>query len=210
MSSEKDIILLGYSGHAYVAIEVLILNGYNIIGYLEKKENSGNPFNLKYLGFERDEATLQKIKGLKIFPAIGENKIRKGIIDFLEGKGFRSQTIIHPRAILSGYESIGDGCLVCKGVNINPLAEIGKGVILNTGCIIEHECKIEDFAHIAPGAVLSGNVKVGEGSFIGANAVVKQGIKIGKNSIIGAGSVVLKDVPDEATYVGNPANRLLK
>jgi len=84
-------------------------------------------------------------------------------------------------------------------------AKIGKNVILNTACIIEHECEISDSVHIAPGAVLAGNVFVGERSFIGANSVVMQGVKIGKDVIIGAGSVVISDVPDGKKIVGNPS-----
>jgi acetyltransferase EpsM len=37
---------------------------------------------------------------------------------------------------------------------------VGKNVILNTGCIIEHECVLGDAVHIGPGAVLAGNVKL--------------------------------------------------
>ena len=68
-------------------------------------------------------------------------------------------------------------------------AEIKKGVIINTGAIVEHECIINDYAHIAPGAVLAGSVFVGANSFIGANAVVKQGVKIGKN-VISIGKII--------------------
>jgi acetyltransferase-like isoleucine patch superfamily enzyme len=45
--------------------------------------------------------------------------------------------------------------------------------------------------------------------FIGAGAIIIQGITIGENSIIGAGSVVIKNIPENSTYVGNPA-KLIK
>ncbi|MNE88595.1 putative acetyltransferase EpsM [compost metagenome] len=92
---------------------------------------------------------------------------------------------------------------------MNPFTEIGKGVIINSGAVIEHECKVEDFCHIAPGATLLGNVQVGAYSFVGGNAVVKQGVKIGSNVIVGAGAVVLNDIPDNSVVAGNPA-KLLK
>ena len=90
---------------------------------------------------------------------------------------------------------------------INACATIGDAVICNTACIIEHECRIANFVHIAPGAVLAGNVKIGEGTFVGANAVIKQGITIGKNVTIGAGAVVTKNIGDGLTYYGNPATQ---
>jgi acetyltransferase EpsM len=57
--------------------------------------------------------------------------------------------------------------------------------------------------------VLCGTVKVGEGTLIGARAIVIPGKKIGKWVTIGAGSVVVKDIPDYAVAVGNPA-RVIK
>ncbi len=46
---------------------------------------------------------------------------------------------------------------------------------------------------------------VKKGASIGANATVLCGITVGRYSFIGAGAVVLKDVPDYALVVGNPA-----
>ena len=94
------------------------------------------------------------------------------------------------------------------GVVINARATIGKQVILNTGCSIDHDCFLEDFVHISPGVALAGNVRVGEGTHIGIGAVVIPGVKIGKWCTIGAGTVVLKDVPDGAMVVGNPGRMI--
>lgn len=44
---------------------------------------------------------------------------------------------------------------------------------------------------------------------LGANVVIIGNVHIGNNVIIGAGSVVVKDVPDNAVVVGNPA-RIIK
>ncbi|MGE4416361.1 MAG: acetyltransferase, partial [Marinobacterium sp.] len=82
---------------------------------------------------------------------------------------------------------------------------IGKGVILNTGCSIDHDCTIGDCAHISPGARLAGGVKVGMQSWVGIGASVKQLINIGHQVTVGAGAVVLVDLPDGVTAVGVPA-----
>ena len=208
----KKIALFGYSGHAFVVAEALLLCGCQISGYYDRKEAAENPFNLPYLGIEQTGSVLQNFRSFSEGAAlcIGDNVIRKNIFRLLQEMEIRSIVVQHPAAIVSGLATVGEGSFIAAGAIVNPLAKIGKGVILNTGCLIEHECQVADFAHIAPGAVLAGNVKVGENSFIGANAVIKQGITIGKNATVGAGSVVLKDIPDNETRAGNPAKALRK
>jgi acyl-[acyl carrier protein]--UDP-N-acetylglucosamine O-acyltransferase len=100
-----------------------------------------------------------------------------------------------------------DGIMIAANATLNPLVELGRGVICNTSTSIDHECIIGDFCHIAPGAVLCGNVTVGRSTFIGANAVIRQGIHIGNNVMIGAGTVVkiFRSYGDS-----NPARSLLR
>lgn len=202
---DKKVILVGYSGHTLVAAEALLLSGYVIKGYLEKKKSTSNLLGIKFLGYEQEDLIIESIKGMNVFPAIGDNMIRENLFTYFENHSFAFIKAIHPKANISESSEIGLGTLVCQGANVNPFVKIGKGAIINTGSIIEHECVIGDFAHIAPGAVLAGNVKVGKGSFVGSNAVIKQGVQIGDYVMIGAGSVVLRDVDSYSVVVGNPA-----
>ena len=204
----SKVALVGYSGHAYVVYETLNQAGYEIVGYFEKASIQKNPFNLKYLGYERDHKAISKVVDTAFFPAIGDNNIRRKITEFLLDANYQIANAISPFASISTLSVIQAGVLVCRGACINPFAEIQTGVILNTGVIIEHECVVSEFVHISPGAVLAGNVFVGKNSWIGANAVVKQETRIGNNVIVGAGSVVLNDIPDNEIWVGNPAKKI--
>ena len=44
--SDKKVILIGYSGHAFVVAETVIENGLKIIGYSEKEKLYSDPFDL--------------------------------------------------------------------------------------------------------------------------------------------------------------------
>jgi sugar O-acyltransferase (sialic acid O-acetyltransferase NeuD family) len=202
---DKKVILIGYSGHAYVVADIAFENQYEIIGYTEKSRAQNNPFNLNYVGYEREIDFFENKKEAGFIIGIGDNLIREKIYNLITSKDAEIMTLISNTASISKSARIGKGTFVNKNVSINALAKVGSNVILNTACIIEHECEISDSVHIAPGAVLAGNVFVGERSFIGANSVVKQGVKIGKDVIIGAGSVVISDVPDGKKIVGNPS-----
>jgi sugar O-acyltransferase (sialic acid O-acetyltransferase NeuD family) len=199
-------VLIGYSGHAFVVYGILKAAGKNVTGYCDVAEKANNPFTLPYFGTENSETGLDAIKANGYFIAIGDNLLRKKIYDSLQQKQLTPANAIHSSAVIDASATIAEqGVMIAANVTINPLATIGTGAICNTGCIIEHECAVGEFAHIGPGAVLCGNVKIGSGTFVGANAVIKQGITVGKNAMIGAGAVVVKDVPDNVTVMGIPA-----
>lgn len=199
-------ILIGYSGHGFVACSILKTAGSIVTAYCDNEEKKINPFQLQYLGTEDSEKARQAFEKNTIFIGIGNNGIRQKVFEKLYNDGFQIANAIHPSSIICTSTSIANnGVMLGARSTIQPLAKIGNAVICNTGCIIEHECIVEAFCHIGPGAILCGNVHVGEGSFIGAGAVVRQGLTIGKNCIVGAGAVVVNDVPDFSKVVGVPA-----
>lgn len=199
-------ILIGYSGHAFVAYGITAAAGKKITGYCDNEEKAYNPFSLPYIGREDSDTALAACRQNGFFIAIGDNGIRAKVYNKLAALQLLPANAIHPSAVIDGTAVIAtNGVMIAANAIINPLAQIGTGAICNTGSIIEHECVVGDFAHIGPGAVLCGNVKVGSGTFVGAGAVVRQGISIGSNVMIGAGAVVVKDVPAGTTVMGIPA-----
>ena len=205
---KKPVAIVGYSGHAYVIIDILLSAGRLVTAYCDQDEKEFNPYHLEYLGKESE--VLNKLKKFDFFACVGHNGIREKIHTNLSRILGNPINAIHPSAVISSSVKMGDGIMIAANATLNPLVEIGRGVICNTAVSIDHECIIGDFTHIAPGAVLCGNVTIGRSSFIGANSVIRQGVTIGNNVIIGAGTVVIKDIPDGATVVGNPARNLVK
>lgn len=200
----RQAIIIGYSGHAYVVLDILLSNNYEIKGYCDIEENKQNLYKLTYLGFENNPDNLETLRQHDVFICIGSNQIRKNLFEYFLSKNINCPSVAHPSSIISSSAEIMTGSVIMPGTIINAYARIGNGVICNSAAIIEHECVIGDYAHIAPGATLAGNVNVGKCVFIGANSVIKQGVNIGDGVTIGAGSVILKDVPDGVVVYGNP------
>lgn len=205
---KKPVAVVGYSGHSYVIIDILLNAGRMVTAYCDSEEKGKNPYHLSYLGKENE--VINSLQSYDYFIGVGHNGIRRKIQTQLEEHLGKPINAIHPSAIISASVEMNHGIMISANATINPLVTLGLGVICNTSSSIDHECIIEDFAHVGPGAVLCGNVTIGAGTFVGANAVIKQGITVGKNVMIGAGAVIIRDIPDNMTVVGNPQRILEK
>lgn len=201
-----SLFLFGYSGHA-LSVADCIPNEVKLAGYFDVQASAENPLDLTYYGSEVSQDLRQVIEANYVFPSIGNNAVRKRIIQLFRDQNLREISLCHARAHVSKMSRVGLSSMIGANAVVNANSLIGDGVIINTGAIVEHDCTIADYCHIAPGAVIAGNVQIGSGTFIGANSTIRQGVQIGRDAIIGAGSVVLKDINDGETWYGSPAKK---
>jgi UDP-perosamine 4-acetyltransferase len=88
---------------------------------------------------------------------------------------------------------------------INCHTSVGDNVLVNTGAVVEHDCRIDSHVHIAPGVTLGGGVSVASGCHVELGASVIQSVRLGVDSIVAAGAVVVEDVADGVMVAGVPA-----
>ncbi len=207
MSESKRVFLFGYSGHAYVIIESFIAAGYTIAGYFDYSEAITNLFQIPYFGYEGSVDVPSIVKSDFVFPSVGDNTIRAKLVSFFEKHHLKQCILIDPSARVSKNARVGLSTYVGVNAIVNAQSHIGKGAIINTAAVVEHECEVQDFTHIAPAAVLCGNVRVGKGTFIGANASIRNNISICSDVILGAGSIVVKEIVEAGIYFGNPCKQ---
>jgi sugar O-acyltransferase (sialic acid O-acetyltransferase NeuD family) len=207
-----DIVIIGAGGHGRVVLDILYASKhYHVRGFLDSNKNLHGQFvdGVSVLG---DVAMLDGLRDAGVagaIVAIGENSTRKFYASVVAKHGLQLINAIHPTASLARTVSIGSNVVIAAGAMVCVHATVSDSAILNTGCIVEHECEIGQAAHICPGVRLAGHVTVGPVAFVGIGAVVIQGLTIGQAAVIGAGSVVLRDVPPYTTCVGQPA-RVIK
>lgn len=91
------------------------------------------------------------------------------------------------------------------GVKIGYGLYIGHGgpLVVNPRTVIGNNCNLSQFTTI--GSNSDKGAVIGDNTYIGPNVCIVEDVVIGCNVTIGAGSVVTKDIPDNATAVGNYA-----
>jgi sugar O-acyltransferase (sialic acid O-acetyltransferase NeuD family) len=202
------IVIIGAGGHGRVVLDILRNNHqFEVAGFIDTNPALHRQFidGIEVLG---DLSIIRRLPEIGIggaFVAIGDNRIRQKYAAFLAQAGVNLVSAIHPGASVAGTAQIGKNVVIAAGANICTHVTIEDSVILNTGCIIEHESVIHQAAHICPGVKLAGHVRIMESAFIGIGATIIQGITIGESAVVGAGTVVLQEVPAFTTVVGVPA-----
>lgn len=118
--------------------------------------------------------------------------------------------------------SLGERCILGQNVNVDGGTEIGNNVKIQNNVSIYTGVSVEDDVFLGPSCVFTNvtnprsqvnrrglyeKTVLRRGCTIGANATIVCGITIGRYAFIGAGAVVIKDVPDYALVMGNPARQ---
>jgi acetyltransferase-like isoleucine patch superfamily enzyme len=131
---------------------------------------------------------------------------------------------IRERAVL------GKGCVIGRGAYIGSGVQLGDHVKVQNYALVYEPAVIGDGVFIGPGVVLTNDrnpratspsgdpkstfdwvaegVRISNGASIGAQSVILAGTVIGAWAMVGAGSVVLRDIPNHALVVGNPAQQI--
>jgi sugar O-acyltransferase (sialic acid O-acetyltransferase NeuD family) len=181
----------------------LELNDFEVIGVFDINP-SASTLGIPHLG--PDESLPQIIDshpGLLVALAVDPPALkRKLLIHYTEGL---LATLVSSDSSISPSARLGPGAIVQSGVSVLANSELGKVCKLNHGATVHHDVRVGDYCTLAPGCRLLGNVQLGDEVFIGAGAVVLPRIRIGDRATVGAGAIVTKEIPADATVVGNPA-----
>jgi UDP-2-acetamido-3-amino-2,3-dideoxy-glucuronate N-acetyltransferase len=128
-------------------------------------------------------------------------------------------TIWHVSHVMRGSR-IGRNCRIGQNVVIGPAVRIGDGVKIQNNVSVYEGVTLEDDVFCGPSMVFTNVINprseirrmselrptlVRRGATLGANCTIVCGVTIGIYAFVGAGAVVVKDVPDFALVVGNPA-----
>lgn len=199
----QRIAVIGAGGHAAVVASAIIASGNQVTGFYADPPSSWGIkiFGIPVLG---PVSELSSKTCSHAIVAIGDNAARKRISSEID---IDWAIVVHPFSWVHPDVPLGEGTIVCAGAIIQPGAQIGSHVILNTKASVDHHCQVGDYAHIAV-AHLADGASIDEGVFMALGCTVLPKVHIGAWATVGSGAVVSRNVPANTTVIGNPARSL--
>lgn len=203
------LIVVGAGGHAKVVIECARSVGWRPVAAFDPGQVGRTVLGVPVRGSDDDiEAFWTDGHCDCAVVAIGANDLRKRLAGRIRALGCPTPSIVHPGAWISPTAEIGQGVVVMAGAVVNAEATVKRDCIINTCAVVEHDCRLGEAVHMAPRSVLGGGCRIGTETLFGIGATARPEIRVGKRAIVGGGSVVVADVLDMSTVFGNPARRV--
>lgn len=204
--------MIGGGGHSSVLTDILICQRREILAVISPEDISQRSVfkgmtHLKndedVLAFSKDKVLL--VNGIGMMPKSGS---KRKINEYFLSLGYRFETVIADSAYISPYSKIEAGAQILPMAIVQTGATIGCHSIINSGALVEHDCNIGPYNHIAPQARLCGHVETRDNVYVGAGSTVIQGVSIGSGAIVGAGTSLTKSL--DANTIAYPARVAIK
>ena len=168
------------------------INGYPVLGNVDQIHN--------YMAQNPDTS---------IFVPLGDNERRVELLSDFDTRGYSIPSFIHKSVFIEHDIIYGKAVYILPHTNIMPFTTIGDYCMISMGVNIAHHVNIHQGCFFSQGSNIGASMQIYDQAYCGIGCTVMTGVKsLGTESLIGAGSVVIRDVPDRAIVVGNPAKIL--
>lgn len=202
---KQQLIVLGFGGHARSVADIALAMGYKTLVFVDAQAQKGE----RFLDFPVLKSfTPSDSKVWCAFPASGNGLVRQAQTKLIQQQGWQLVSLIAPSATIGVGCRLEDAVFVGQQAHIGPMAKVGRGSIVNSGAVLEHECSLGEWAHVSVNATMAGRSCLGNFSMLGAGATVIDGLVVASNVTIGAGAVVNQSIELSGTYVGVPIRKL--
>jgi len=212
LNKHKPLVLIGGGGHASVLADILLGQGRDIVAVISPNDLSSRAVFAGLVHLTQDEEvkcfspeSVHLVNGIGMLP---RSMLRQRVNQQFLELGYHFETVIASDANVSKFAQVNAGAQILSGARVQTGSVIGEHTIINTGALIEHDCQIGAYNHIAPNATLCGEVRTADHVYIGANATLIQGLILGSQCIVGAGSILKQPLSFGTTCY--PAHAFIK
>ncbi len=137
---------------------------------------------------------------------IGERTRVWAFAHVMKGAHVGSDCNVGEHCYIEGGASVGNNVTVKNGVSVWARVTVEDNAFLGPHCVFTNDMNPRSYIKKGPETLMPTLVKAN--STIGAAATIVCGNTIGNYAFVAAGAVVIRDVPEYALVVGNPARHI--
>ena len=166
----RKLLILGAGGYGRTVADVARQLGvYDKIGFLDDGRSGG-----EILG-KCEEYDLFCDDDTEVYPAFGNNQVRKQWLERLQWEDIPVATLVHPNAYVSPTAKLGAGVVVLPMAVVNTGCALESGCIINIGALVDHDCVLESCVHLCPGVVVKAQNRIPAETKVESGTVILNG-----------------------------------
>ncbi|MDB4534168.1 hypothetical protein N9242_04785 [Vicingaceae bacterium] len=119
----------------------------------------------------------------------------------VKSKGYDLVSLKHPNSSVEPSADLGEGVIVLAGAIVDQFVVVGDVSYLHNGSIVGENCNIGANNYVSAGATFGGSVVVGNNNFFGINSAVVNDITIGNNNFVNAGALIYRPLGNDLRMV---------
>lgn len=146
------IVIIGAGAHARKLWLYAKLTGLKVRAFVDENPSATSPAPEIPCLHPNDVAELAA--GQPFLVAIGNPGARKMHYEKYLSQGWTPIALIHPSASVAEDANVGPGSVVCANAVVDSRSVIGAACIVGIGVLVDHDCVVGDYSHLAPGTVL--------------------------------------------------------
>ncbi len=167
LQTNRKILVLGRGGFGTQLGEMLRDTGWGEPVYLDDKAPGCAGMLRDYI----DPVLRRRCKAA--FVAVGDNALRRDLLQKLRAVGYELPVFIHPAAEVCSSASLGAGTVVLPFAFVGANVRTGPGCLLNAGTILDHDARLGTAVHLAPGAIVKAGADVADLTKVDSGQIVR-------------------------------------
>lgn len=187
---DKKLLIIGAGGHGRCCLDIAREQEcYSEIRFLDDA-SIGSVVNGALI--VNDMAHLEECVGeyTEVFVAIGNNSVRKQLMEKVEAYGGKVVSLISRRSCISEFATVENGSAIFPGAVIEANATLGKGSVVAANSIINHDAVIKDYCLVNSGTIVRPNTRIGTLTRIGCGCIISFGKELCAESDVQDGKIV--------------------
>ena len=201
----------GFAKEVFFLLKEVYQDSINFQGFIDITNNG-----ILNIGFSQfavinensfDSEVGSNTSDIELYLGLATPELMKKVVDRFNR--FQFPNLVHS-SFCGHLDSIkfGKGNIVTPGCIFTVDINIGSFNIFNTNTCIGHDSEIGSYNVFLPRTQVSGCVKIGDLNIFGMSSSILQGKKVGNNNSFGAYSFIIRNVRDDTSYFGIPAQKI--